>query len=253
MAFALCVPTFFILFSTTVSIVLSQSEGDLRLVKTDVIPPLMNYLGRLDIFWKGKWSTVCGLDRGGAQAACRQLGFSDFYVARPYSQINQSYVPRADDDMPIAIRNTNCVYEIPDELNHILRCGYTADTMIWSSNVDQFQCGHTNLKFDWCLVTTPLLVHWKYITTARGAMFVAQNSIKMPQIQLVVRWGTLMQNCTQLHAIHYNDNLNYVDEMLTIIIIITIRNFSFNPFHFLVANDSFTCTVHNRRICVCTQ
>ncbi len=54
----LCVPTFFILFSTTVSIVLSQSEGDLRLVKTDVIPPSVIFLGRLDIFWKGKWSTV---------------------------------------------------------------------------------------------------------------------------------------------------------------------------------------------------
>ena len=126
MAFALCIPTFFILFSTTVSIVLSQSEGDLRLVKTDVIPPLMNYLGRLDIFWKGKWSTVCGLDRGGAQAACRQLGFSDFYTARPYSQINQSYVPRADDDMPIAIRSTSCPYF--GGLDHILRCGYTTNT-----------------------------------------------------------------------------------------------------------------------------
>ena len=100
MAFALCVPTFFILFSTTVSIVLSQSKGDLKLVKTDVIPPSMNFFGRLDIFWKRKWSTVCGLDKGGAQAACRQLGFSDLYEARPYSQ---SYVPRADDDMPIAI------------------------------------------------------------------------------------------------------------------------------------------------------
>ncbi len=145
---------------------LSFYEGDLRLVKTDVIPRSMNFLGRLDIFWKGKWSTVCVLDRGGAQAACRQLGFSDFSTTIPYSQINQSYVPRADDDMPIAIQNTNCVYEIPDGLNHILRCGYTTDTAGCSHDndmVDQFQCGHTNLKLDWCLVTTLLLVHWKYV------------------------------------------------------------------------------------------
>ncbi len=155
MAFALCVPTFFILFSTTVSIVLSQSEEDLRLVKTDVIPPSMNYLGRLDIFWKGKWSTVCGLNRGGAQAACRQLKFSDFSTTIPYSQINQSYVPRADDDMPIAIRNTNyCVYEIPDGLNHILRCGYTTDTA---------GCSHDN---DMVLECRPVSV-WAYKSQVR--------------------------------------------------------------------------------------
>ncbi len=40
MAFALCIPIFFILFSTTVSIVLSQSEGDLRLVKTATLSEL---------------------------------------------------------------------------------------------------------------------------------------------------------------------------------------------------------------------
>ena len=57
---------------------------------------------------------------------------------------------------------------------------------IWSSNANQFQCGsgvtHTNLKLDWCLVTTPLLVH---CTAAHGAMFVAQNLIKMPRAYYV--------------------------------------------------------------------
>ncbi len=139
-----CLSLFLVLFVTlAVSTVSSQNEGDVRLVKTDIIK--VNYLGRLDIYWKGKWSTVCDLDRGGAQAACRQLGFLNFDAAKPYSKIsNQSYVPRADDDMPIAIQNTNCDYEFPGGLNHILRCGYTTDTAmttIWSSNVEQLRYG----------------------------------------------------------------------------------------------------------------
>ena len=50
---------------------------------------------------------------------CRQLGFSDqFTLMEPYSWTNHSLIPRASEDMPIAIAGTNCS---STDYDHILR------------------------------------------------------------------------------------------------------------------------------------
>ena len=84
-----------------------------------------SWMGRLDIYLSRKWGTICGMDSGGAEAACRQLGFDGVISFEPYSQMtNKLVVPRASDDMPIAIGNVRC--EQTDVL-HVLRCDYSND------------------------------------------------------------------------------------------------------------------------------
>ena len=94
------------------------TEGDVRLVRQP-----HSTLGRLDIYLKGKWSTFCGIGNG-AETVCRQLGFLTLVDIEPYSWVNHSLIPRASEDMPIAIAGTNC----PAGYDHILRCNYSTDT-----------------------------------------------------------------------------------------------------------------------------
>ena len=107
----------------------AQSEGDVRLTS--------GYLGRLDIFLNGKWGTFCGISQGGAQAACRQLGYLDAIRYLPLDQADPSWnIPKADDDVPIYIEDTSCDYSWINGLLHILRCGYFRNV---SSS-----CSHSN-------------------------------------------------------------------------------------------------------------
>ena len=52
----------------------AQANGDIRLVGGS-----SSGSGRLEIYLKGSWGTVCynQVSMGAAQAACQQLGFSD--------------------------------------------------------------------------------------------------------------------------------------------------------------------------------
>ena len=52
----------------------SQSNGDVRLTNGATTSS-----GRLEIFLKGTWGTICndGFTKGAALAACRQLGYYD--------------------------------------------------------------------------------------------------------------------------------------------------------------------------------
>ena len=52
----------------------SQSNGDVRLANEATTGS-----GRLEIFLKGTWGTICndGFTKGAALAACRQLGYYD--------------------------------------------------------------------------------------------------------------------------------------------------------------------------------
>ena len=74
---------------------------------------------------------------------CRQLGFSGIFAYRQYghySQVNHSLIPRASEDMPIAIAGTNC--SSTDFVNdHILRCSYSTDTSHCTHDQDIYvQC-----------------------------------------------------------------------------------------------------------------
>ena len=110
--------------SVSLRVSLGQSEGDLRLVGAQ-------QRGRLDIFWKGKWGTICELSEEGADAACRQLGFKESSHVLRYSTAHEG-IPKASDDMPIALGSTSCGYS---EL-HILRCAYSTDTSACSHDQD---------------------------------------------------------------------------------------------------------------------
>ena len=54
-------------------------EGALRLVNSnDASPDTLFSAGRLEIYLRGQWGTVCldGFDFSEADVACRQLGFT---------------------------------------------------------------------------------------------------------------------------------------------------------------------------------
>lgn len=110
-----------LLYLTVVPCLISaQSEGDVRLAGGS-----KKNVGRLEIFWHTQWSTFCGLSRGGAQAACRQLGYLNFIGYKPLDKVNpNANITKASSDTPIAIDHTDCSVE--DDL-HILRCGYSTD------------------------------------------------------------------------------------------------------------------------------
>ena len=112
------------------------TEGDVRLVRQpNFTAPIA---GRLDIYLKGKWSTFCGISESGMETVCRQLGFSEMWKYGNYSQANHSLIPRASEDMPIAIAGTNCPTAGYD---HILRCSYSTDTS---------HCTHDQDIYVWC-------------------------------------------------------------------------------------------------------
>lgn len=118
----------------------AQSEGDVRLADG----PTTNF-GRLEIYWQGKWSTFCGLSTGGAQAACRQLGFLDFILYMPLDK--EPNIPPASSDTPIAIDYTECERSFSNGLLHVLRCGYSTDVAsdCYHSNDMVLKCQSTSL------------------------------------------------------------------------------------------------------------
>ena len=97
----------------------TQTTGDVRLVGQN-----KPNLGRLEIYWKDRWSTFCGANKnsftmGAAQAACRQLGYLDAFRFDTVSKFNFS---RATEDTPIAFGMVDCEYKFALGALHILRC-----------------------------------------------------------------------------------------------------------------------------------
>ena len=119
-----------VLFSMLLCHAAAQSEGDVRISSGN-----QKTFGRLEIYLEGKWSTFCGLSRGGAQAACRQLGFIDYLEYYPYELKGSSAVEKASPETPIAIITTFCAYKSSNGPLHVLGCGI-------SRVVQQFPCNH---------------------------------------------------------------------------------------------------------------
>lgn len=156
----------------------AQSEGDVRLADG----PFSN-LGRLEIFWQGKWSTFCGLSTGGAQAACRQLGFLDFISYKPLEDVKENLnISEASPSTPIAIDYTKCERSFANGLLHVLRCGYS--TQVASD------CNHRNDMVLQCQ-TTPLWTH-PYETQVRlGSESGTSLSSGTLEIFLDDKWGNV--------------------------------------------------------------
>lgn len=156
----------------------AQSEGDVRLADG----PLTN-LGRLEIFWQGQWSTFCGLSTGGAQAACRQLGFLDFVSYKPLEDVNKNLnITEATPDTPIAIDHTKCSRSFANGLLHVLRCGYNTELAS--------DCRHSNDIVLQCQ-TTPLWTH-PYETQVRlGTLSGIRLSAGTLEVFLGGRWGNV--------------------------------------------------------------
>lgn len=162
-------------------LVSSQSEGDVRLAGG----PKEN-IGRLEIFWQRKWSTFCGLSTGGAQAACRQLGFLDFVIYKALENVNpNSNISKASPETPIAIDYTECKRDFSNGLLHVLRCGYSTDI---SSD-----CNHDNDIVLQCQ-TTSLWTH-PYETQVRLHPYdKAYLSSGTLEIFLNGEWGNVCGN-----------------------------------------------------------
>lgn len=156
----------------------AQSEGDVRLADG----PVTN-VGRLEIFWQGKWSTFCGLSTGGAQAACRQLGFLDFIIYKPLEAVNDNFnISEASPDTPIAIDYTKCERSFSNGLLHVLRCGYS--TKVASD------CNHKNDIVLQCQ-TTPLWAH-PYETEVRlGDKSGTRLSSGTLEVFIDDKWGNI--------------------------------------------------------------
>ncbi len=123
--------------SVALRVCLGQSEGDIRLVGAP-------RYGRLDIFWKGRWGTVCELSKEGGDAACRQLGYGSSNGVLRYSTTPEA-IPKAGDDMPIALGSASCGYS---EI-HILRCSYSTDTSACSHDQDVvLDCNPADYTYD---------------------------------------------------------------------------------------------------------
>ena len=139
----------------------SQTEGDLRLVNlTDHIDYMFYSTGRLEIFWNGKWSTLCRLNRASARVACNQMGyFSEFGPPCPYyaaPDYTKDLVSKASDDVPIGISFTECGTDYrQNSALHLLRCSYIKPQFIT-------ECSHEN---DTIIECVPLSVDHAYYNT----------------------------------------------------------------------------------------
>ena len=161
-----------------IKFVSAQSEGDVRLTggtRTSAA------IGRLDIFLNGTWGTFCGISQGGAQAACRQLGYLDAIRYLPLDQADPSWnIPKADDDVPISIEHTSCDYSWTNGLLHILRCGYSSDVAL--------SCSHSN---DIVLVCEDLPI-WQHPYDTQVRLKIESFSSKGTlEVYLNEQWGNI--------------------------------------------------------------
>ena len=111
-----------------------QTTGDLRLTH-QYHRDNFTVVGRLEIFWEGKWGTFCNINDVGTAVACKQVGYhppvSPSYAYEHYGAADnetREMIPGAGDDVPIAITNTFCGQDnrMISPI-HILRCGYSTD------------------------------------------------------------------------------------------------------------------------------
>ena len=112
-----------------------QSEGDLRLVGRES----SGSLGRVEVFWKGKWGTICDRNYNGvAGTVCYQLNQS----VRKSRALNATSVKRMNKSLKenqqelitdssngaeIVLRDVDCgpIHSVPPVMLHILQCNYT--------------------------------------------------------------------------------------------------------------------------------
>ena len=166
----------------------AQSEGDVRLAGAPSHPTI----GRLEIYWHGEWSTFCGLSTGGAQAACRQMGFLDFVQYKPLYKVDKSAVniSEASPDTPISIDYTKCNRTFTNGLLHVLRCGYSTkpDSSCNHSNDTVLKCEPTSL---W---THPYDTQVRLNTTGSATNDTHSISSGILEIFVKDKWGNVCAN-----------------------------------------------------------
>lgn len=106
---------YFILLALVCGQAAAQSNGDIRLVGGG-----NSHSGRLEIFLNNVWGTVCydTVSPGAAQAACRQLGYSDYESVDTVTKMRIQ--PGSGS---ILLNSVYCSYNSEDQ--HILRCSYS--------------------------------------------------------------------------------------------------------------------------------
>lgn len=118
----------------------SQSQGDIRLSGTK-----LKHLGRVEIYFRGKWGTVCDRNYGGAaNTICHQLNYtsSTDHSGNSVKLMNKDnasglQIENVTDNIPIQIRDVECgaIYSTPLATIHVLRCDY-------ESVEDDTECSH---------------------------------------------------------------------------------------------------------------
>lgn len=128
-------PVFFLFMWSLPQSVWAQSEGDLRLVGREN----SGSLGRVEVFWKGQWGTICDRNYNGvAGTVCYQLnqsvGKSWALNATNVKRMNKSLkenrqelIMDSTNGTKIALRDVDCgpIYSVPPVMLHILQCDYT--------------------------------------------------------------------------------------------------------------------------------
>lgn len=119
---------------------IAQSEGDLKLVGGGNSNEESLSLGRVEIFFKKRWSTICDRNYGGgANTICHQLNYTHYsqhhqgtstkLMNKSLKECNETLIENlnATDDVPIALRDLDCgpIYSSPLVMIHTLRCDYT--------------------------------------------------------------------------------------------------------------------------------
>ena len=107
------------LLCLALSVVQSQSHGDLRLKQKDVTDTSFSE-GRVEIFLNGQWGTICEdrFDSVDANIACHQLGFAGS-IAEPTAGFHSPHGKGSESDGPIWLDEVGCTD--PTGL-HILSC-----------------------------------------------------------------------------------------------------------------------------------
>lgn len=110
----------------------AQSQGDIRLVGSK-----SKNLGRVEVFFRNKWSTMCDCNyAGAADTVCYQLNHTRSSQAHPGTStglMNKSLkkdgMPQIDNvtsNAPIALMDLDCgaIYSRPLVTTHVLQCDY---------------------------------------------------------------------------------------------------------------------------------
>ena len=175
--------TFLLLF-TSMSPVLTQSDGDLMLTGS-----INASFGRVKIYYNGTWGTICDHNYGGAaKTICYQLNYiSDawYHPGTNFKDMNESLsrsgfsLESINASSPIHLRDIDCgaLYANPPDTIHILRCNVKASDISKCTHEDDLTvfCGPQRGTPDSSYDSEVRLVGGRYASAGKLEIFLKQK------------------------------------------------------------------------------